>query len=95
MGIIDVALSQQDKKETELNKIEYNRWYYNRDVSGGQYPYCAVFVSWCANKAGIPEDIIPKTASVKSLYEFYVKSNLFQTHHLSYTLQNKEISINL
>lgn len=81
MGIIDVALSQRDIKEVELNQIEYNKWYYNRNVSGGQYPYCAVFVSWCAERAKIPTDIIPKTASVKSLYEFFTKNNLF--HHIS------------
>ena len=79
MGIVEIALSQKGNQEKELNQIEYNKWYYSRDVIGGSYPYCAVFISWCAYKAGLPETIIPKTASVKAMREFFVKNNQFHT----------------
>lgn len=40
---------------------KYGQWY------GLNYnPWCAMFVSWCANQAGIPVSIIPKHASCDS-----------------------------
>ncbi|MBR4880346.1 MAG: CHAP domain-containing protein [Clostridia bacterium] len=40
------------------NYTKYGAWYgLNPD------PWCAMFVSWCANKAGIPTTVIPKHAS--------------------------------
>lgn len=77
MNIIEVAMSQKDIKENGLNNIIYNTWYYNRAVQGVSYPYCAVFVSWCAYKAGLSTDVIPKTASVKSMYNFFVQQKVF------------------
>ena len=74
MKIVDIALSQVGEKESKLNKIKYNDWYYGKSVSGGQYPYCAVFVSWCADQAGLSTDIIPKTASVKTFRNFFKTS---------------------
>ena len=56
----------------------YNDWYYGRNVYGGSYPYCAVFVSWCAEQAGLSLDILPKTASVASLHRFFLDKNQFQ-----------------
>lgn len=78
MGIVDIALSQVGIAEQGVNEVKYNDWYYGRHVSGGSYPWCAAFVSWCANQAGVSESIIPKTASVSTLYSFFVSHNLFQ-----------------
>ena len=77
LKIIDVAVSQLGTKERELNEIKYNQWYYNRRIAGGSYPYCAVFISWCADQAGLSTSIIPKTASVKSMYDFYNSQGKF------------------
>lgn len=44
------------------NNVKYNDWYYGRNVSGDAYPWCAAFVSWNANEAGIPTSVIPKDA---------------------------------
>ena len=77
MNIVEIALSQEGKQEKGQNQIKYNKWYYNRDVVGGSYPYCAVFISWCAQAAGLDETIIPKTASVKAMYEFFLKQKRF------------------
>ncbi len=39
---------------------KYRKWYYGYDGKG--IAWCAVFVSWCANKAGLlNKDLIPKT----------------------------------
>ena len=78
MKIVDIALSQEGTLEAGLNNIEYNTWYYGYPVSGGSYPYCAVFVSWCAEKAGLSTDIFPKTASVTSLYNFFLERKQFK-----------------
>ena len=78
MGIVDIALSQEGTKENGTNSVKYNDWYYGRHVSGGSYPWCAVFVSWCVNQAGISTSIIPKTASVSVLYSFFMREKLFQ-----------------
>lgn len=79
MGIVDVALSQEGTTEaTGNNDVKYNDWYYGRHVSGGSYPWCAVFVSWCANQAGCLNAIGGKTASVSTLYTYFKNKGLFQ-----------------
>jgi len=51
------------------NAVKYNDWYYGEHVSGDAYPWCAAFVSWVLNKAGVGENILPKTASAPQFYE--------------------------
>lgn len=36
------------------NKVKYNTWFYGREVSGSNYPWCAVFVSFIFAQAGVP-----------------------------------------
>lgn len=72
-------MSQVGYKEGSLNgytalsnnRCEYNRWYYGKDVSGDSYPWCAVFISWCARAAGISKDVIPTTAGARATGGFY------------------------
>lgn len=46
------------------NAVKYNTWYYGSPVSGDDYPWCAVFVSWCfAVLAGDVKDEV-KTVKV-------------------------------
>lgn len=37
----------------ESNNVRYNTWYYGREVTGGAYPWCMVFVQWCFAQAGV------------------------------------------
>ena len=93
-GIVDIALSQEGTKEaTGNNDVKYNDWYYGRHVSGGSYPWCAVFVSWCANQAGVPTSVIPKTASVSSLYSFFQGAGLFKAKGSGYVPKAGDILI--
>ncbi|MBR0509056.1 MAG: DUF2272 domain-containing protein [Clostridia bacterium] len=49
------------------NYTEYVYWYFGDETAhGDNYAWCAAFVSWCANKAGISEDTVPKFARVQS-----------------------------
>ncbi|WP_423058718.1 peptidoglycan-binding protein [Brevibacterium linens] len=56
--IIKIARSQIGVKESPAgsNRVKYTAWY---PMIG---PWCAMFVSWCADQAGIPTSIIPKHA---------------------------------
>ena len=56
--LVSVASGQVGYKETGNNHTKYGAWYGLQDN-----PWCAMFVSWCANKAGISTKIIPKHAS--------------------------------
>lgn len=67
--IVNIAQSQVGYKEgwnnsqldgtnsTGDNHTEYGHWY------GAQTMWCAIFVSWCANVAGVSTGVIPKHAS--------------------------------
>ena len=54
--IINIAAKEIGTSENPIgsNNIKYNSWYYGHSVRGSKYPWCAVFVSWCANQADIP-----------------------------------------
>ena len=78
--IIDIAKSEIGTSENPLgsSNVKYNTWYYGHAVSGANYPWCAVFISWCANQAGISTNIIPKTASVSNLQSFFINQGLYK-----------------
>jgi hypothetical protein len=54
------------------NKVKYNTWFYGKEVSGDNYPWCMAFVQWCFNQAGEP---LPyKTASCSGLLNWYKRN---------------------
>lgn len=88
--IVQVAIAEIGTTErTGNNDVKYNDWFYGSAVSGGDYPWCCAFVSWCANECGyIESGIIPKTAGCASMKSFYI--NKGRTHYVtdsSYTPQ--------
>lgn len=73
---LSVVIGEIGVKEKAYNNVKYNTWYYGRPVtapsnSSTAYAWCGVFVSWCANQAGIPTSVIPVTASVDSYYSWF------------------------
>lgn len=71
-NLVQMARSQIGVSEIgSSNNVIYNTWYYGRTVSGTAYPWCAVFISWCANQAGISNNIIPRSAAVAEFERFY------------------------
>lgn len=54
--IIGVALTQVGYREGSNNYTKYGKWY-----GSPNSPWCGMFVSWCANQAGIPTKILKKT----------------------------------
>lgn len=47
--------------------------------------WCAAFVSWCANQAGIDPSVIPRTAAVSSFLDYFKKTGDFQDISSGYT----------
>lgn len=68
VDIVNIALSQAGYQEGGnwaslsgevyggVNYTEFGYWYGMQDM------WCAMFVSWCAHVAGVPENVIPKHA---------------------------------
>ena len=68
VDIVNIALSQSGYQEGGnwaclsgevyggVNYTEFGSWYGMQDM------WCAMFVSWCAHVAGVPESVIPKHA---------------------------------
>lgn len=63
--IVKMAQNEVGYKEKGNNQTKYGAWY------GMQDEWCNIFVCWCANQAGVPEDIIPKMAYVPSTANWF------------------------
>ena len=79
-----IAYGELGTKEKKYNNVKYNTWYYGRPVSAtssssSTYAWCIAFISWCANNADIPTDVIPKMNSASRLCAFYKEAGLFET----------------
>lgn len=70
---IQIATNELGYKETGTNVTKYGKWY----GSDGQ-PWCHMFVSWCANKAGISTSVIPKTYSCDTGMNKFINWNRFE-----------------
>lgn len=66
--ITEIAKGELGYEETGINVTKYGEWY------GMQDAWCVMFISWCAEQAGISTAVIPKTASNDYLCAYY--SNL-------------------
>ncbi len=91
--IVKIAKSQLGIKENGKNNVKYNTWFYGKTVSGDNYPWCAAFVAWCANQAGVSTSVIPKTASVSELQYFFQKKGQYKAKNSGYRPQPGDIMI--
>jgi len=64
-------------KETPVNDVLFNTWYYGHRVNGYAYPWCMVFQQYCFNEAGEPLPI--KTASCTTLMNWAKKNGRWIT----------------
>lgn len=77
--IIYVANQQVGYTPAIDNYTKYNEWY--STYTGINYngsPWCAMFVSWCAEQANISKSIIPRTPVVSGFYNnmtYYARSS--------------------
>lgn len=73
--LINIAKAEIGTKEANGGDDKYIAWY------GGfalNVAWCAIFVSWCANQAGISTSIIPKFASCDIGMNWFKKKGIFQ-----------------
>lgn len=75
--VVSLALSQVGKKESppNSNEIFYNDWYYDRHVSGPDYPWCMVFCQWVYDQLGVKVPI--RTASCTKMLDASKETNSF------------------
>ena len=50
------------------NNVKYNTWYYGHPVSGAEYPWCAVFISWLFKAE---QGLCPRTASCVNMFAWF------------------------
>ena len=79
VDIVNIAMSQlgyqeggsQNQLSGEVyggvNHTEFGRWYGMQDM------WCAMFVSWCANTAGISENVIPHHSYTPNGLNWFIK----------------------
>jgi hypothetical protein len=85
-GLVKVALRElQSGVSGTPNR--YTRWY---GLNGN---WCAMFVSYCCNDAGISTDIVPKTAAVQTLLDFAKAKGRFKAVSSGYRPQGGDIMI--
>lgn len=71
--IVDVAIGELGYSETGNNQTKYGAWY---GMNGAAW--CHMFVSWCANQAGVSTSIVPKTASCSNGISWFKNKNQFK-----------------
>lgn len=64
--ILGVAASQIGYKEGCGNDTKYGDWY-----GMPKSPWCAMFVSWCADQANVPQTILKKSAKASPAASFF------------------------
>lgn len=93
---VNVARSQIGIKESGVNNVKYNTWYYGRTVNGrtgtSEYAWCVTFECWCANQVGILNTLIPKCNNVGVLRDWYKSRGLYLLRG-SYTPQKGDLII--
>lgn len=97
-AIVEVAKSQVGVREKAYNNVKYNTWFYGQEVRdknsrSTNHAWCVVFISWCADRAGIPTSVVPKTAGVWYIYEFYKDLGLYHTRKSGYVPNPGDIVI--
>lgn len=81
--LIDIAKKELGYKASESN-TKYGKWY------GTQGPWCAMFVSWCANQAKVGTSIVPKFAYVPSGMSWYKDKGRYKARG-AYTPKRNDI----
>lgn len=81
--IVQIALQEEN------NPSGAKYWRYvmgSQFVNGDVTPWCACFVSWCANEAGlIDSGIVPKAAAVRAYHRYYADKGRFHYASEGYT----------
>lgn len=77
--LVKIATEEIGYREGANNDTKYGEWY-NLNYE----PWCAMFVSWCANQAGIGTDIIPKYCGCTAGRKWFIDKGLYQARESEY-----------
>ena len=75
--MVNKALGEVGTAEVGINNVKYNTWYYGRTINASGFPWCDVFVSWCANQSGISTNVIPKSSGCANTLSFFKRQGRF------------------
>ena len=79
--IARAEVDELDSMENPMgsNRTKYNDWFYGR--AGAEAPWCAIFVSWCADQAGLIESgLFRKDAGVTTTYSYLTNEKGFESY---------------
>lgn len=86
--IVEAAQNELNDADKTLGGYRYKNWY------GMDANWCAMFVSYCADKCGfIEKGIMPKTASVAASKQWYINNNLYHDAASGYVPKAGDIII--
>lgn len=86
--IVEAAQNELNDADKTVGGYRYKNWY------GMDANWCAMFVSYCADKCGfIEKGIRPKTASVAASKQWYINNNLYHDAASGYVPKAGDIII--
>lgn len=86
--IVEAAQNELNDADKTVGGYRYKNWY------GMDANWCAMFVSYCADKCGfIEKGIMPKTASVATSKQWYINNNLYHDAASGYVPKAGDIII--
>lgn len=86
--IVEAAQNELNDADKIVGGYRYKNWY------GMDANWCAMFVSYCADKCGfIEKGIMPKTASVAASKQWYINNNLYHDAASGYVPKAGDIII--
>lgn len=66
--VIDIARQQIGAYGSDDNK--FSRWFYGETRAA---PWCAMFVSWCADEAGVMGSAVPKRGNCQNMMDWFIE----------------------
>ncbi len=78
-NFVKIACKEVGYQEGKNNDNKYGIWYKNNN----KY-WCAQFVSWCANQAGIMEKLVPRYESCYEGSQWFIKKGKYATRESKY-----------
>lgn len=86
--IVEAAQNELNDADKTVGGYRYKNWY------GMDANWCAMFVSYCADKCGfIEKGIMPKTASAAASKQWYINNNLYHDAASGYVPKAGDIII--
>lgn len=85
-SIISIARGQKGSYGSDINK--FTTWYYGKKNS---QPWCAIFVMWCANQAGVYKKAVPNAPGCSGMKDWFFKRGEYYSISSSYIPQKGDI----